>query len=433
MMSLFPQLHSESSHHESDQPSATPAEAGVHGSSVSLSEAFLHSSSRTRDTLPEQYQSIFDELRSGILAFCKEFAIPVETLRSKEDFGKQLASKKISPERMAEAVLLFQQLEHLVTHGEPLKETLPEYLQKTERLYNLTEQYTAQVKLLERIGILKGGVIKGIDGHQYPIPTLEQIAKRLYEREKELSIKRDQGFTKLLLVPFGMSLDDFYETLEQFLLSYKQKHSDFDLNISNPFKVWSWYKGADLGDPPDLVYNPKFFRKDHQGKTKLQILEEQTVAQDSFPGWKVHLFQPSDPSDQESKGFAPAPRQDQGKIQGEENPRPDLETNKTPIEYLSILQKAQDDPTSPYFQESGLTPEDWILAFITHLEETRQPLDDYRNDKEESIICLAGVFSPSSFCVFFAHWYRDHRQVSMSEDFPGNRGGSSGVRTSVMV
>ena len=403
----------------------------------SLSEAFLDTSS-VRDTLPEQYRTHFDELRGGILAFCKEFDIPVETLRSKEAFGAELTSKKISPERMAEAVLLFQHLEYLVTNREPFKEETSEVLEYADRLYNLTEQYTVQVALLERVGILKDSAITGIDGKEYPIPILEQITQRLYEQREKLETKRDQGFTKLLLVPFGMSLDVLCETLKQFLLSYKIGHPDFDLDTNQP--LWTWeegYKGADTGDPPKIVYHPKSFDSDHhEGQTKLEILKAQVDNPGlSFPGWKVHFFQPSDPTNQESKGFASIPREGQGQTKGKETPRRDLEANKTPKEYLSILQKVQDNPTSPYFQESGLTPEDWILAFITHLTETGQPLDNYQSNNE-SITYLTGAFFPSidgSAFVPFACWNRDDRQAYLVRHVPGSRGVFFGVRSAVMI
>jgi len=434
-MSLFPSS-SELSRHESDQPSATPAEAGVHRTSVLLSEAFLDTSSRTRDSLPEQYRAHFDELRSGILTFCKEFKIPIETLRSKEAFGAELTSKRIPPERMAEVVSLFARLEHLVTHKELLK-IESEALKEVEHLYNLTEQYDSQVSLLEQVGILKDGAITGIDGKEYPVPTLEQIAQCLFERRETLHTKRDQGFTKLLLVPFGISLDVLQEILKQFLLSYKTDHPDFDLDINDP--LWTWeegYLGADTGNPPKIVYNPKSFDSNHQGQTKREILEAQADNQDSsFPGWRIHLLQPSNPSDQESKGFAPIPRQGQGITNGEETPRPSLEAGKFPNDYLSILQKAQDNPDSPYHGESGMTPEDWILAFITHLEETRKPLDDYGSDKE-SITYLTGAFFPSidGFAfVPFAYWNRDRRRADLYGYGPRRRVGTVGVRSTVII
>jgi len=420
-MSLF---HSTS---ESSHPSETEK---------SFSEAFLDISS-VRDTLPEQHRTHFDELRQSILAFCHEFNIPIETLRSKDDFGKQLTSKRIPPERMAQVVSFFARLEHLVTNKEPLK-IESEALKEVEPLYHLKEQYNTQVELLERIGILKDGVITGIDGNKYPIPTLEQIAERLYEQREKLETKRDQGFTKLLLVPFGMSLDALREILKQFLLSYKQTHPTFDLDTNDPlYTREKGYEGADIGDPPKMVYNPKSFDKDHHGgKTKLEILKTQAEnPEDSFPGWRIHLFQPSDPTNQESKGFASIPREGQGTTHGEETPRPSLEAGKSSNEYLSTLQEAQEDPNSPYHNESGLTPEDWILAFITHLQETGQPLDNYDNDIE-SITYLTGSFFPSiisSALVPYAFWYRDGRQAYLFRRIPRARVENIGVRSSVIV
>jgi len=431
-MSLF-RSTLEVSHHENSHPSAIPAEAGVHGSLILFSEAFLDTSS-VRDSLPEQYRTQFDELRSDILAFCHDFNIPVETLRSKEAFGLELTSKRIPQERMAEAVSLFEHLEHLVTNKEPLKEK-ENPIEYTDRLYHLSEQYTSQVSLLERVGILKDGAITGIDGNIYPIPTLEQIAQRLYERQEELETKRDQGFTKLLLVPFGMSLDALCKTLEQFLLAYKKDHSDFDLENDDPIWTLSNYKEADTGESPELVYYPKFFdSKSLHGQTKTEILEEQAISSSSFPGWTVHLLQPSDPSNIHSPGFASIPRLHKGKTYGEKNARPDLEAGRNiNRHYFSNLQQeVKDDPTSPYFQEFGLTPEDWIIAFITHLQETDKPLDDY-GDGKESVTYLAGVWFSSSSGMPCAYWSHTFLQVRLDKDDPHHQDENIGVRFSVLV
>jgi len=416
---LFSRASSESSH---------PSETGR-----SLSEAFLNTSS-VRDTLPEQYRTHFDELRSGILTFCHEFKIPVETLRSKEAFGLELTSKRIPTERMREVVSLFARLEYLVTNREPFKEIPSEYLEEAERLYHLREQYTSQVTLLEQAGILKDGAIIGIDGNKYPIPTLEQIATRLFERESELSTKRDQGFTKLLLVPFGMSLDVLREVLRQFLLSYKIDHPDFDLDTDDPLWAWKGYEEADIGNPLRIMYHPKSFDGNHRGQTKRQILETQAEhPEDSFPGWRIHLFQALQDN---TLGFCGIPRQGQGKTQGKEIPRPDLETNKTLIQYLFTLQKAQEDPNSPYHNESGLTPEDWILAFMTHLTEIGQPLDDYGNSKE-SITYLTGVcFSSfSSDRLPCAYWDYNGRRAALGRIDPDSLDDHDfiGIRSSVIV
>jgi len=395
----------------------------------SFSEVVLDSSSRTRDALPEQYRAYFDELRQSILAFCDEFGIPKEALRNKETFGVELASKKIPQERMQEAVSLFARLEYLVTNKEPLKEK-EEPLEYAERLYHLREQYGSQIELLEQVGILKDGVIKGIDGEDYPVPTLEQIAQRLYERRELLETKQDQGFTKLLLVPFGMSLDALRETLKQFLLVYKQTHPDFNIDTSRPVYALEEYKGADTGNPPKFIYNPKSFHTSrHRGKTKAHILKEQADNSDFFSGWTVHFFQPSDPTNQESKGFAPIPKEGQGQIYGVKIPRHDLEANKTPKAYLSILQKAQDNPAFPYCGESGMAPEDWILAFITHLAETGEPLDVHGID----VAFLIRGFFVSSLEVPRTCFNRGARGVFLDKFDSNAWGGGHGVRTSVII
>ena len=395
-MSLFrPSLES--------SPSAASAKAGVRRTSEILGEAIMDSVSSVRDSLPEQHRAHFETLRQEIIDFTKAHGISRESL-GKPDLLRE-ATSKLSTSDLERLALLLERFEYLLKNGEPKEEKLPEYFQEAERLYNLREQYTSQVSLLEQVGILKEGAITGIDGKIYPIPTLEQIAMRLFERRETLRTKHDQGFTKLLLVPFGMSLDTLRETFKQFLLKYKKDNPSFDLNTNNPLWTQEEYQGADMGDSPDLVYEPQSFDpKDHQGKTKMEILKGQEDNQDSFPGWTVHLLQPSNPNEQDietPKGFASIPRQGKGTQQGDLVTRPSLEANKSPNEYLSILQNAQGDKDSPYHGETGMTPEDWITAFMIHISETGQPLDDVWNPtNKECISYLTGVFFASlSVCL----------------------------------
>jgi len=453
-MSLFHPT-SESSH---------PSETGK-----SLSEAFLNVSS-VRDALPEQHRAHFDELRESILAFCHEFKIPVETLRSKEAFGVELASKRIPQTRMAHAVSLFARLEHLVTNKEPLKEEHPEYLEEAEHLYHLTEQYNAQVFLLQRCGILhtkqeqlptgrlqrlfdlfqsllafgkkkrpeiKGTketfYITGTNGQEYSVPTLEQIAQRLYEQREKLETKRDQGFTKLLLVPFGMNLDALLDTFKQFLLchrfllvpdSQRRQGAEELLNMM----LYSLNEGGE----PSNIYDPQCFEyKEHHGRTKTEILAEQEKKIASFPpGWRIVLLQSLNQEDLGSvKGIASIPRNGRGKQRGVFHPRPDVEAGYTPSEYLSIFVQAQQDSTDPYHGESGMTPEDWIIAFMTHLEETRKPLDESTPESDMTSACsLTGAYLSPYGGVTEAYWYNygervtlDSRRSHISQDQVGAR------------
>lgn len=406
-----------------------------HAGGELFSEAVFDASS-VRDLVPEKYHKHLERLRESILAFCHEFEIPRETLKDLKAFESQLTSKKIPSERMAQAVLFFQQLEHLVTQGEPLKEILPEYLQETEQRYHLSEQYTAQFNLLAEAGILnERNAILGIDGKEYPLPTLEQIARRLYERQEELQTKNDQGFVKLLLVPFGMSLTSLQEALKQFLLDYRQTHSTFDLDTDNPFS--KDYKGEEMEDPSKLVYYPKSFDpQNHKGQTKMEILAEQEAdPHASFPGWTVHLFQPSNIRELDQrppKGIASIPREFAGSGHGKDFRRPDIVANKTFHKYLSVLQQAQGDEGSPYFLESGLTPEDWIIAFMAHLEETGELLDHYGNNRD-SISCILGAYFPFSNSVPCMYWRWFDSKIHLDKHSPDTSSGDMGARTSVIV
>ena len=430
----------------SPESSATPAEAGVHRTSEILNEAILASSSSIRDSLPKEHHVHFETLRQEIIDFAQAHGIPRDTL-SKPDALREAASKLSIPDLQQLATLL-ERFEHLIVKKEPWKNE--ETLEYAEEHYHLKEQYDSQVKLLEEVGILKEGAITGIDGHEYSVPTLEQIASRLFERRKELETKHDQGFTKLLLVPFGMSLDSLAETLKQFLIKYKESHSSFDLDINEPLWTGDGYEGADIGDSPKLVYYPQSFTKEgHGGKTKREMLEGQETpgqargddgrtGDNGWRGWTIHLLQPSNPELQDTEtptGFAPIPREGQGTPQGDKNPRPPLEAGQSPNEHLSILQEAQDNPNSPYSHESGMTPEDWIMAFMTHLTETGKPLDDVWNPTNTESCCdLTGVFFPSSVYVPYAFWvHEDYQATLFYRDDPRRQVGFIGARFSVVV
>jgi len=424
-------------------------EVSAQRTSEILNEAILASSSSVRDSLPEQHRDYFETLRQEIIDFAQAHNIPRESL-AKPDALRE-AAKKLSTPDLQRLANLLERFEYLLKNKEPKKGDYTEALEYVETHHHLKEQYDSQFALLEQVGILKDDAITGIDGQEYPIPTLEQIASRLFERREELFTKHDQGFTKLLLVPFGMSLDSLRETLKQFLLDHKKSNPDFDLDTNRPLWTWEDYQGADMGDSPKLVYYPQSFTEEgHGGKTKREILEEQAgrrwtptsvgVAEGretGTPGWTVHLLQPSNLESQDTetpKGFAYIPRQGQGTPQGDKVSRPPLEANKIPIEYLSLLQEAQDNPNSPYSLESGMTPEDWIMAFMTHLSETGKPLDDAWNSaRTESLCYLIGAFFPSLARMPLASWYRANHQTTLSAHKPDVLSTNYGTRFSVMV
>ena len=299
---------------------------------------------------------------------------------------------------------------------------LEEKVNPFERILNLEEQYKSQRDILERTGVigeLSDGElgIKAIDNEEYTFPAYREIAERMKENRETIQTKIEQGFTQLLIVPFGMNLGDLIERYEQIiiehhrdgkLLATKKDPSDPDepleLNESEPVWAWSEYKDADVNG--DLVYHPKKFSKEHRGRTKEDILKEQG-------GFTILLLE----------DLPNIPREGEGKTIED---RPQFETNKTANQYLEEL---QDNPA--YISEVGMTPEDWITYAITHLEQTDQVVDDYQGNGSASLQ-LGACFSASGR-VPSAYWVRDSQRAVLGGDGPENSDFARGIRGAVRV
>ncbi|MCX6743985.1 MAG: hypothetical protein NTX82_00475, partial [Candidatus Parcubacteria bacterium] len=92
------------------------------------------------------------------------------------------------------------------------KPKLSETQERLEKLFELKKQYQEQVKALIATGVIellpetgKYGVYD-INGKECPIPSYDEILKRMELKEKMLTKKKEQGFGKLLLVPIGTPL-----------------------------------------------------------------------------------------------------------------------------------------------------------------------------------------------------------------------------------
>jgi hypothetical protein len=290
----------------------------------------------------------------------------------------------------------------LRTEAEQLAAALKEKLTPREvRELGIERQYAEQVQALEAAGILetlpsgeKG--IKGIDGKAYPLPSQETVLARLKEKREVVKEKALQGFTKLVLVPFAMSVDAL---IAKYGARIKEHHSQGKLNATDgtaleldtnqPVYIWDKYQNADKTG--ELVYDPTSFTKEnHGGKTKDQILSESTVT----PGWRILLLE----------DLPDLPAENRGQTVGN---RKQLEANKSPEEYLSFMGK----PGTPYANEQGLTPEDWLTLAITNLETKNQVTDDYAG--KGKIAYLTGAYFKTSKNVPRAYWYRGDRQARL--------------------
>ncbi len=277
---------------------------------------------------------------------------------------------------------------------EQKRDALSEKLWPFENLpqKELKKQYENQKEMLEQVGMLEklstGEMgIKAIDNKEYAFPSYQEIVKRVKENKEILESKTEQGFNQLLIVPFGMKLSDLIEKYEQVLVKHyqegkllatKEKPSDPDKHLNfdedEPITIREGYQNADIEER--LRYFPKKFSKNHQGKTKQEILRKQS-------GFNVMLIE----------DLPIILRKGEGKeIKG----RKQLEVGKDAGEYLEILN------TNPIYQnETGMTPEEQITYAIKYLEQTNQVIDEVPG--KDSTSCQLGTCSIDGH-VMVSNW-----------------------------
>ena len=324
---------------------------------------------------------------------------------------------------------------------------LKEKLNPFEARLKVREQYESQKSIMARLGILEpladGSLgIKGIDGQDYPLPSYQEVSRRMVEKKDVLGTKVDQGFVKLVLVPFGMPLDKLVSIYKTAL----QKHFDDKklfytkkdpLNAQEPLEpitkfnstegpllVLNKYNGAD--ENGSLVYYPKEFSKDnHGGKTKAELLVG------GQNGFTIRFLE----------DMPNIPRGGKGTTKGSDGKkRAQLDTAGTSIkkyiepgqttsnsrEYLKALQTE-----NQYQHEQGMPPEEQIMYALTHLEETNQVIDDYQGNG--SISYQLGAYFPSSGYVPNACWHRGYHRAYLNWNGPGYRDAYYGARSAVGV
>ncbi|MFC1640574.1 hypothetical protein ACFL2D_00835 [Patescibacteria group bacterium] len=144
----------------------------------------------------------------------------------------------------------------------------------------LKEQYKSQIKALNEAGILEIlpetneiGIV-GIDGREYPVPTISEIKKRIQDPETIalLEAKFEEGFKDLLLVPHAMPLSVLADRFAHELKRKVQKENlhESEINPDRPFTMQDEMVRSDAEG--ELLYLQKDGNPEN-AKTKREILE----------------------------------------------------------------------------------------------------------------------------------------------------------------
>jgi len=216
---------------------------------------------------------------------------------------------------------------------------------------NLQEQYQKQVEILQSLGLLQENNgsygMDAVDDNFYPIPSFEMIREKLSsEKIKTLEKKVNQGFLKLLIVPFGMSLGMLQSKYNNFLRDKSNDHTLFSVSGKRygHRMMEGSYGEKDVNEEGGLKY-----RQGQTNKTKKQLVA-------SGNAWQVLLVEDLDVLATEATA---------GTIGG----RVQIHSGEPPNQYLRDLQEDQ------YSNEKGFTPEIWFMNCITKLYEDNIQLD----------------------------------------------------------
>jgi hypothetical protein len=287
------------------------------------------------------------------------------------------------------------------------------------QLFPLEQEYTRCVAALNRAGVLTAlpgfrarGVI-GMDGREYPAPTLEQVSGLFARNAALVGSKVQQGFDRLELTPLAAAIQFLIDRLQEAILRhaaegrvYQTRRSDSDplipARVNATKQVWIWETLRRSLDTDELVYFPRQYTGCHLGLTKLEVVDNARIC--AVPGWSVGLV--------ESLRFLP--QQGQGRIVGG---RRQLEIGFSPRDYLQTLQG------QAYQGETGKTLEDFITGFLVQLETTHEVSNDRSDNNAQWLLgqYVKHVEKVGSDLVPTGWWHRDYGRARLDAHRPGNR------------
>ena len=289
-------------------------------------------------------------------------------------------------------------------------------------------------------------------GQKYPMPGWKEVQKILRKPENREIIKEKsaQGFTQMLLVPFGCDLQIMAQKFKTRVKELDEEGLNPD-GSSNPQKgifgaggekveferddddndsvnIWeSW-------DESQMVYYPKKYdKKDHGGITKEDAIQINGA-------WQICFVE-----DLEKMAVIPEGADDQKDVIGGRR-RMDRKGSFIKAEFkdnpneprISEYKSAMDDKeklTNPnaYEHEIGFTPEKYLWMQLTSLLAKEKPvLMDYENNEWRGTYltsCYNDVFDH----VPIAFWNEPRRWIILGGKVPGSLVFDCGARSSVDI
>ena len=299
-------------------------------------------------------------------------------------------------------------------------------LEEIERMYDQIVDALHRARVLSTLSHIERLGVVGVDGNEYPVPTLEQV-RAVFEANRELvDWKAHQGFSQLQMTPIAIPVSELMNGVtaalrnraadrEIFLTKRNPTDADIPAQVNAKAPIWIWERVRQALDTPGVVYFPRaYVDRDHGGFTKDEMIRSTALC--VVPGWSVGLIEPE----------TVVPKPGAGREIGG---RKQLEAESSPTVYLAVLQEPS------YADETGWTLEDFLTHFLTRLETTGQISHDRF---EGNGMWLVGMYLPhlgtARNVVPVGYWSREiGRKLYLSAHRTGNSLKGWGARTVVRL
>lgn len=272
-------------------------------------------------------------------------------------------------------------------------------------------------------------------GRRFPMPTWKEVQRTLRKNKEIIKEKSKQGFTKMLIVPFGYNLKTMLEWFQFKVWNLDQagrdkdgigegifgaggEEVDFDITKSaSRVSIWEGW------DEEQLVYYPqKYDQKDHGGLTKEDAIKINGA-------WQICFAEdmPVIPLEGKEVGGRKQIDRKGSWIKGQTG-TPSIKQFKEAMDNKRKMVNPE-----KYKNESGMTPEKYLWLQLTSLLANEKPvLMDYENNEYRGTY-LIECFHVSSLSVPLADWNQSTRWINLARNFPDARVDDFGVRSSVNI
>ncbi len=396
---------------------------------------------------------------------CRQLGSELAELKGlRDDFAREFEVRKASGDLNGQRVVDLKNRINALLKGDTELAKLRENMVSPglEHL-KLREQYDGQVAVAWKSGLFGESLDGQVEaeksrlpviertGQKYTMPSWKEVQKILRKPENREIIKEKsaQGFTQMLIVPFGYDLKMMAQKFKTRVKELDEKGLNPD-GSSNPNKgifgaggekvefnradenypAWIW----EGWDESQMVYYPKKYdKKDHGGITKEDAIQINGA-------WQICFVE-----DLEKMAVIPERADDQKDVIGGRR-RMDRQGSFIKADFkdnpneprISEYKSAMDDKQklinpNAYEYEIGFTPEKYLWMQLTSLLAKEKPiLMDYENNEWRGTY-LTECYNYALVFVPRARWRGSDRRIALGGYDPADRGDRYGARSSVDI